>query len=116
MDRLSQLQFSPMHGALKLCLVILGLPTLAIVIWAIRRDKRLDTIPGPKGSLITGIGRDLPPNALQKFREWAEEYGEVYKIRLGFYTWVVLSSPEAVKEILDKQVGAENVFQIYLSH
>lgn len=76
-----------------------------VLLWVVRRDKRLDKLPGPKGSLLTGIGRDLPPNAIQKFREWAEEYGEVYKIRLGWYTWVVLSSPEAVKEILDKQVS-----------
>ncbi|RYO83500.1 hypothetical protein DL766_004974 [Monosporascus sp. MC13-8B] len=107
MDSLSQLQLSPIHGALKILLVTLGLPLLAVAVWATLRDRRLDKIPGPRDSLITGIGLDLPPNALQKFREWAEQYGEIYKIRLGWYTWVVLSSPEAVKEILDKQVGTD---------
>ncbi|KAK0637049.1 cytochrome P450 [Bombardia bombarda] len=98
-----QVWLSSLHVAVKVALAFLGVPLLGIAIWPIRRDKRLDKIPGPKGSLLTGIGLDLLLNALTKFKEWADEYGEVYKIRLGFYTWVVLSSPEAVKEILDKQ-------------
>jgi len=106
MAYLTQLQhLVPLQGVVRALIFLSGLPLLAVLLWIIRRDRRLDNVPGPKGSLITGIGRDLPPNAIQKFREWADEYGEVYKIRLGWYTWVVLNSPEAVKEILDKQVS-----------
>lgn len=68
------------------------------------RDRRLDKVPGPRGNPIVGIGLDLPPNATQKFYDWANEYGEVYKVRVGWWTWVVLNSPEAIKEVFDKQV------------
>lgn len=69
------------------------------------RDKRLDNLRGPKGNPITGIGLELPPNAVHKFREWADEYGEVFKFRLGWWNWVVLNSPEAIKQVMDKQVS-----------
>jgi hypothetical protein len=83
-------------------LVVL-LPLLALVFW-IRRDKRLDKIDGPKGRLFVGLGLSLPQPASQRLREWAQQYGDIYKIKIGYYNWVVLSSPEAVKEVLDKQV------------
>lgn len=33
------------------------------------------------------------------------KYGEVFKLRVGWFNWVVINSPEAMKEILDKQVS-----------
>ena len=81
--------------------------TLALIAsaltWA-QRDQRLDKIDGPKGSLLVGIGLSLPPRATNLLREWATRYGEVYKIRVGWYYWVVLNSPAAIKGVFDKQV------------
>lgn len=71
----------------------------------LRKDKGLNKIGGPKGNAFVGNGLSLPPYATKKLREWAQEYGEVYKIRIGWYHWVVLNSPEAIKEILDRQVS-----------
>ncbi|KAI0410772.1 cytochrome P450 [Xylaria grammica] len=31
------------------------------------------------------------------------EYGEVYKVKIGWYNWVAINSPEAMREIFDKQ-------------
>lgn len=76
----------------------------ATVLW-IRKNKPLNKIDGPKGNIFVGIGLSLPPQATQRLREWAQQYGEVYKIRIGWYHWVVLSSPEAIKEVFDKQVN-----------
>ena len=75
----------------------------ATVLWNFRK-RPLDKIGGPKGNILVGIGLSLPPKATQRLREWAQQYGEVYKIRIGWYHWVVLSSPEAIKEVFDKQV------------
>ncbi|KAF2688363.1 O-methylsterigmatocystin oxidoreductase [Lentithecium fluviatile CBS 122367] len=72
------------------------------------RDNRLAKIDGPKGRPFVGIGLSLPPNATRKLREWAQQYGEVYKIRIGWYYWVVLNSPEAIKEVFDRQVCLHN--------
>lgn len=68
-----------------------------------RRDRRLDSIPGPKTYLLIGVGSKLPPKAPELFRQWAQDYGEVFKIRVGWYNWVVINTPEAIREILEKQ-------------
>ena len=38
-----------------------------------------------------------------QFEKWAREYGPVYSLILGTKTLIVLSSDEAVKELLDKR-------------
>ncbi|MCJ1436264.1 hypothetical protein MMC27_005642 [Xylographa pallens] len=84
--------------------VIAVILTIVVIVSAwIRRDRRLDTIPGPKGYPIIGVGYKLPPKAPAAFRKWASEYGEVFKLRVGWYDWVVINTPEAVREILEKQ-------------
>lgn len=40
-----------------------------------------------------------------QFQRWAQEYGPVYSLILGTKTLVVLSSDEAVKELLDRRSG-----------
>lgn len=79
----------------------------ATLLWILNSGP-LNKINGPKGNLVVGNGLSLPPKATQKLREWAQQYGEVYKIRIGWFHWVVLNSPEAIKEVLDKQVGNQN--------
>ncbi|KAJ5751811.1 Cytochrome P450 E-class group I [Penicillium odoratum] len=69
----------------------------------LRRDRRLETIPGPKTTPFIGVGYKLPPKAPLLFRQWAQEYGDVFRIRVGWYNWVVINSPDAVREILEKQ-------------
>ncbi|KAK5024772.1 hypothetical protein LTR13_010741 [Exophiala sideris] len=38
-----------------------------------------------------------------QFQKWAQEYGPVYSLILGTKTVIVLSSDEAVKDLLDKK-------------
>lgn len=40
-----------------------------------------------------------------QFQKWAEEYGPIYSLILGTKTLIVLSSDEAVKDLLDKRSG-----------
>lgn len=75
----------------------------SIVSW-ILMNRPLNRIDGPKGNIFVGIGLSLPSQATQRLRDWAQQYGEVYKFRIGWYHWVVLSSPKAIKEVFDKQV------------
>ncbi|RYP57544.1 hypothetical protein DL770_010647 [Monosporascus sp. CRB-9-2] len=79
-------------------LLVIG---LSISWW--RRDNRLAKMPGPKGYPLIGIGVSLPAKAHVRFREWASMYGDVFKLRVGWYNWVVINSPEAMHEILNKQ-------------
>ncbi|KAL6405169.1 cytochrome p450 [Ilyonectria robusta] len=39
----------------------------------------------------------------RQIQRWADEYGELFKIQLGWENWVFVNSPEAVREIFDKQ-------------
>lgn len=38
-----------------------------------------------------------------QFQKWAKEYGPVYSLILGTKTLIVLSSDQAVKDLLDKK-------------
>ena len=79
------------------------LAVVSISAW-LNRDRRLDKLPGPRGYPLIGIGTSLPPKAPARLREWASMYGEVFKMRVGWYNWVVINSPQAFRDILDKQV------------
>ncbi|OAL07244.1 cytochrome P450 76C3 [Phaeosphaeriaceae sp. SRC1lsM3a] len=59
--------------------------------------------PGPAGLPILGNAHQLGTQPHQQITAWAREYGELYKIRLGWNDWYMICSPEACKEILDKQ-------------
>ncbi|KAL1980530.1 hypothetical protein VTN96DRAFT_3975 [Rasamsonia emersonii] len=81
---------------------VLAALVLAFLLWH-RLSRPLATMRGPRGYPLIGIGLTLPPRATEVFRQWALEYGEVFKMRVGWYNWVVINSPEAFKEILDRQ-------------
>ncbi|KAF2109514.1 cytochrome P450 [Lophiotrema nucula] len=60
--------------------------------------------PGPSGQLpIIGHAHQLTAQPHRQIITWARQYGDVYKIRLGWNDWYMLCSPDAVKEVLDKQ-------------
>ncbi|KAI5843182.1 putative O-methylsterigmatocystin oxidoreductase [Tricharina praecox] len=62
-------------------------------------------VPGPKGLPLIGNTLQMArnPRPQQQVRDWADQYGELFMIQMGYENWVFLNSPEAVKEILDKQ-------------
>ncbi|KAK8055197.1 O-methylsterigmatocystin oxidoreductase [Apiospora rasikravindrae] len=88
---------------LYMAIAVIGAAVLG-VIW-LQQDRRLDSIPGPKGYPLIGVGFQLPANASQLFRQWALRYGEIFKLRVGYYDWVVINTPEAIREILEKQAA-----------
>jgi cytochrome P450 len=59
--------------------------------------------PGPAGLPVIGNAHQLGTQPHQQITAWARLYGELYKIRLGWNDWYMICSPEACKEILDKQ-------------
>ncbi|KAK3690574.1 cytochrome P450, partial [Podospora appendiculata] len=76
----------------------------AIVVSWLRRDRRLDSVPGPPGGYpLIGIGLFLPLGAPRLFYDWALQYGDIFKVRVGWYNFVFINSPDAVREILEKQ-------------
>ena len=65
--------------------------------------KGLLTPPAPKGLPLLGNAHQLGPHPHRQIIKWARAHGEIYRIRLGWNDWYMLCSPEAVKEIMDRQ-------------
>ncbi|KAF8816039.1 putative cytochrome P450 monooxygenase [Phlegmacium glaucopus] len=80
----------------------LPLAVLGYWLWGLgRRESHLP--PGPPTKPIIGNVHLLPKSFLQlQFAAWAREYGAVFSIKVFNSTMIVLSSPSAVKDILDK--------------
>ncbi|KAI0856011.1 cytochrome P450 [Xylaria cubensis] len=52
-----------------------------------------------------------------QFQKWANEYGPIYSLILGTQTMIVLSSDQAVKDLLDRRSGIYSSRpDMYLSH
>lgn len=45
----------------------------------------------------------LGPQPQRQLKAWADQYGELMQVQIGWENWIFLNTPEAVKEILDKQ-------------
>lgn len=59
--------------------------------------------PGPRGLPLLGNAHQLGRQPHQQITAWAREFGDLYKIRLGWNDWYMICSPEACKDVLDKQ-------------
>ncbi|KAF5597361.1 cytochrome P450 monooxygenase oxidoreductase [Fusarium pseudoanthophilum] len=67
-----------------------------------RRPKNYP--PGPPTLPILGNIHLMPTkDAHLQFRKWADKYGPVYSLILGTKPFIVLSSAQAVKDLLDKK-------------
>jgi len=63
-----------------------------------RPPKGYRLVPGPKGLPIIGNTLDVPQSRPEKkFMEWAKEYGELYRIQMGWNDWVFVNSDVAAK-------------------
>ncbi|KAG9693583.1 putative cytochrome P450, partial [Aureobasidium melanogenum] len=67
-----------------------------------RRHKHYP--PGPPTLPILGNIHQMPKrDAHLQFQKWAYEYGPIYSLMLGTRVLIVLSSDQAVKDLLDKR-------------
>jgi hypothetical protein len=85
----------------------LGVPLLVtLVLYFLLRDPRRKHMPpGPQGLPIIGNIHQLPQTdeVSQVIIDWAKQYGEIFRIRLGMTDYIYLNTPEAVKELMDKR-------------
>ncbi|RYP04548.1 hypothetical protein DL765_010156 [Monosporascus sp. GIB2] len=62
--------------------------------------------PGPPTLPLIGNLHQVPREKVRlQFQKWAEEYGPIYSLILGTKVLVVLSSDQAIKDLLDKRSG-----------
>lgn len=78
----------------------------ALVVYRLRNvGKRPSGYPpGPPTVPIIGNIHLMPAENIHgQFKKWAERYGPIYSLILGTKPSIVLSSADAVKELLDKR-------------
>ncbi|OQO10321.1 hypothetical protein B0A48_04679 [Cryoendolithus antarcticus] len=90
--------------------LIIAIAGLALVLGTLRllrigrRPKGYP--PGPPTIPLLGNIHQMPTkDAHLQFQAWAQKYGDCYSLMLGTKTMIVLSSDEAVKELLDRRSG-----------
>ncbi|KAG8896943.1 hypothetical protein FRB99_008554 [Tulasnella sp. 403] len=79
---------------------------LAYVVYSLKDVGKRESYlpPGPPTVPLLGNLHLFPKEyAHYKFTEWAREYGEIYSLKMGPATAIVISSASAVKELMDKR-------------
>ncbi|KAI0406566.1 cytochrome P450 [Xylaria palmicola] len=87
--------------------VALSAALLVIIINFSRIGQRpLGIPPGPPTLPVIGNLHQMPKkNGHLQFEKWARKYGPVYSLILGPKVMIVLSSDQAIKDLLDKRGG-----------
>jgi hypothetical protein len=97
-----------------LTVVLPFLVLLALSFLSARRKppRGLRLVPGPKGLPIIGNTLDVPQSRPEKkFMEWAKEYGELYRVQIGWNDWVFVNSDVATKVPLPERLMTGNIGQ-----
>jgi len=96
----SSIMFLPFYGLLA--------ALVALAVYQLSKIGRRPAgyPPGPPTLPLIGNLHLMPKEkAHLQFQKWAEEYGPVYSLILGTKVMIVLSSDQAVKDLLDKRSG-----------
>jgi hypothetical protein len=91
---------------MPISLYALAIAVLAVVLYQLRKVGRRPAgyPPGPPTLPLIGNLHLMPKEKGHlQFHKWAEEYGPVYSLILGTSVMIVLSSDQAIKDLLDKR-------------
>jgi hypothetical protein len=94
--------------SMSLLLYVLAVALIALAVCRLSKIGRRPAgyPPGPPTLPLLGNLHLMPKEkAHLQFQKWAEEYGPVYSLILGTKVMIVLSSDQAVKDLLDKRSG-----------
>ncbi|TKA79349.1 3-hydroxyphenylacetate 6-hydroxylase [Cryomyces minteri] len=95
------------HSARTLAASILLVPIVYVVANEyVRYAARIAKFRGPPGLPLIGNIADIRVNAAEKYRQWAETYGDVYQIQLGNIPVIVVNSADAARKIFGQNSQA----------
>lgn len=94
---------------------VVGISFLAVVtflgsiLYLLDRSRlpKID-LPGPTGWPFIGVALALPERPRKMLGEYRKRYGDAFQVRLGWYNWVIINTPEGVTEVFDRQVCIYN--------
>ncbi|KIW93064.1 uncharacterized protein Z519_06914 [Cladophialophora bantiana CBS 173.52] len=74
---------------------------------SLKDSRRKHLPPGPRGLPFLGNFFEMSKAETFRFRaqKWAKDYGEIFYTKMGGADYIYLSSPTAVKELMDKKSG-----------
>ncbi|KAK5655502.1 hypothetical protein OQA88_5773 [Cercophora sp. LCS_1] len=73
-----------------------------LVLFVGKRDPRLP--PGPPTLPVIGNLHQIPTRRTHlQFQKWAKEYGDIFSLKFGPGTSIVISSPRLIKQLVDKK-------------
>ena len=82
-----------------------GVILVRVAIVIIDPFRRKIDLLGPRGWPLVGQGFNLPTRPRKLLREYQSKYGDAFKMRLGWYDWVLFNTPQGVREVFDRQVS-----------
>lgn len=96
--------------SIKILIIYLALPSLLIsalrqvLSWKNSSVSTKRTIPGPKQYPIVGRVHDLDRFSMwKKFKEWADEFGPIYRTSMMGQQFVIVSDEKIAHELLVKR-------------
>lgn len=91
----------------SLLITLLAAPLVYILInELVRYNARFQKLSGPWGLPVIGNLWDIRHDAAEKYRHWAEKYGDVYQIQLGNIPVIVINSAATAKAIISQNTQA----------
>ncbi|KAI8932188.1 hypothetical protein NX059_011068 [Plenodomus lindquistii] len=90
----------------KFPLAVAALGLVALLVWRISRvgARPARAPPGPPTLPVIGNLHLMPKShAWLQYFEWAKQYGPVFSLILGTKTFIIISSDQAVKDLLEKR-------------
>ncbi|ESK87633.1 cytochrome p450 [Moniliophthora roreri MCA 2997] len=89
--------------------IIFGIILIFIIILTVNYSRRgtLPLPPGPSGAILTGVKSLIPRTSpWVKYATWAIEYhSDIIHFRIHRNPYIVLSSPQAVHDLMNKRAG-----------
>ncbi|KAK1758584.1 cytochrome P450 [Echria macrotheca] len=84
-------------------LAVLAVFTVGYLVFFVgKRDPRLP--PGPPTLPVIGNLHQIPTRRTHlQFAKWAKEYGDIFSLKFGPGTSIVISSPRLIKQLVDKK-------------
>src|ERR1700742_1274484 len=74
---------------------------------SLKDSRRKHLPPGPRG--LPFLGNFFEMSEAETFcflaQKWAKQYGDIFYTKMGGADYIYLSSPTAVKELMDKRSG-----------